>query len=96
MVLTGLLLGTVFGFVLQRGRFCVTGAFRYVFLTRSTRWLTAFLIVTTALVISVIAIAAYPLSFAAGASPASASPRPRPTSPRSSSPVTAAWPGTGA
>lgn len=45
MVLTGLLLGVAFGFVLQRGRFCVTGAFRDVFLARNTRWLTAFFIV---------------------------------------------------
>lgn len=45
MVLTGLLLGVAFGFVLQRGRFCVTGAFRDVWIARRTRWLTAFLIV---------------------------------------------------
>lgn len=45
MILTGLLLGAALGFVLQRGRFCVTGAFRDVFVTRNTRWLTAFLIV---------------------------------------------------
>lgn len=44
MVLTGLLLGAVLGFVLQRGRFCVTGAFRDVWLARNTRWLVAFLI----------------------------------------------------
>ncbi|WP_082043894.1 YeeE/YedE family protein [Mobilicoccus massiliensis] len=45
MIITGLLLGAVLGFVLQRGRFCVTGAFRDVFVTRNTKWLTAFLIV---------------------------------------------------
>ncbi|MCA0435303.1 MAG: YeeE/YedE family protein [Actinobacteria bacterium] len=45
MILTGLLLGALLGFVLQRGRFCVTGAFRDVFLTRNTLWLTAFLVV---------------------------------------------------
>lgn len=45
MVITGLLLGTALGFVLQRGRFCVTGAFRDVFISRNTKWLTAFLIV---------------------------------------------------
>ena len=28
MILTGLLLGAVLGYVLQRSRFCVTGAFR--------------------------------------------------------------------
>lgn len=45
MIITGLLLGIVLGFVLQRGRFCVTGAFRDVWTQRKTRWLTAFLIV---------------------------------------------------
>lgn len=44
MTYTGLLLGAVLGFVMQRGRFCVTGAFRDVWLTRRTRWLVAFLI----------------------------------------------------
>lgn len=42
--LTGLLLGALLGFVLQRGRFCVTGAFRNVWTAKSTRWLTAYLI----------------------------------------------------
>lgn len=45
MVLTGLLLGLAFGFVLQRGRFCVTGALRDVWIARQSRWLVAFLIV---------------------------------------------------
>lgn len=45
MVLTGLAVGGVLGFAMQRGRFCVTGAFRDVWVNRSTRWLTAFLIV---------------------------------------------------
>jgi uncharacterized protein len=45
MLLTGLILGAALGFAMQRGRFCVTGAFRDVFVSRSTRWLTAFLIV---------------------------------------------------
>lgn len=44
MVLTGLLLGIALGFVFQRGRFCVTGAFRDVWLSGSTRWLSAFLL----------------------------------------------------
>lgn len=42
MIFTGLALGMVLGFVFQRGRFCVTGAFRDVWLSGSTRWLTAF------------------------------------------------------
>lgn len=41
---SGLLLGAVLGFVLQRGRFCVTGALREVWTSGRTRWLTAFLI----------------------------------------------------
>ncbi|MGO1858908.1 YeeE/YedE family protein [Ancrocorticia populi] len=44
MILTGLILGVVLGFVFQRGRFCVTGAFRDVWLSKSTRWLNAFLL----------------------------------------------------
>ncbi|ACV05152.1 YeeE/YedE family protein [Kytococcus sedentarius] len=42
MILTGLVTGALLGFVLQRGRFCITGAFRDVWLSGSTRWLTAF------------------------------------------------------
>lgn len=42
MILTGLATGALLGFVLQRGRFCITGAFRDVWLSGSTRWLTAF------------------------------------------------------
>ncbi|MFC7406811.1 YeeE/YedE family protein [Georgenia alba] len=45
MLLTGLLLGAALGYALQRSRFCVTTAFRDVFVARSTRWLTAFLLV---------------------------------------------------
>lgn len=44
MLLTGLALGIILGFVFQRGRFCVTGAFRDVWLSKSTRWLNAFLL----------------------------------------------------
>ena len=45
MLLTGLGLGIALGFAMQRGRFCVTGAFRDLWVTGNTRWLTAFLIV---------------------------------------------------
>ena len=45
MVLTGLAVGGALGFAMQRGRFCVTGAFRDVWIGRNTRWITAFLIV---------------------------------------------------
>lgn len=38
---TGLLIGLALGFVLQRGRFCVTGAFRDVWVAKNTWWLGA-------------------------------------------------------
>lgn len=44
VILTGLLLGAALGYVLQRSRFCVTGAFRDLYLTRSTRYFTPFLL----------------------------------------------------
>ncbi len=56
MVLTGLAVGTALGFAMQRGRFCVTGAFREVWVSRSTRWLTAFLIVIAVQSVGVFAL----------------------------------------
>lgn len=44
MIITGLLIGLVLGFVFQRGRFCVTGAFRDIFIAGSTRWFSAFIL----------------------------------------------------
>lgn len=44
MLISGLILGLILGFIFQRGRFCVTGAFRDVWISGSTRWLTAFLV----------------------------------------------------
>jgi uncharacterized protein len=44
VILTGLALGALLGFALQRGRFCVTGAFRDVWLAKQSRWLTAFFV----------------------------------------------------
>ncbi|AQP45465.1 YeeE/YedE family protein [Tessaracoccus flavus] len=44
MIISGLAIGLLLGFVFQRGRFCVTGAFRDVWLSGSKRWLTAFLL----------------------------------------------------
>lgn len=58
MIITGLLLGAVFGFVLQRGRFCVTGAFRDVFVAKNTRWITAFLIVIAVQSVGIAALTA--------------------------------------
>lgn len=56
MVLSGLVLGALLGFVMQRGRFCVTGAFREVWVSRRTRWLTAFLIVIAVQSVGVFAL----------------------------------------
>ena len=36
MLLTGLLCGILLGFVMQRGRFCITGAFRDMYVTKIT------------------------------------------------------------
>lgn len=45
MIVTGLALGAVLGIVMQRGRFCVTGMLRDLFLQRSWRTLVALFIV---------------------------------------------------
>ncbi|MFP7358440.1 YeeE/YedE family protein [Kurthia gibsonii] len=44
MVGTGLLCGALLGFVLQRGRFCLTGGFRDLYLTKNTRMFNALLL----------------------------------------------------
>ncbi|RJF44842.1 YeeE/YedE family protein [Actinomyces sp. 2119] len=44
MIITGLAVGAALGFILQRGRFCITGAFRDLWVSRSWRWFTAFLL----------------------------------------------------
>lgn len=45
MILTGLLIGALLGIVMQRGRFCVTGMLRDIFLLKSWRTFTALMIV---------------------------------------------------
>lgn len=45
MILTGLAVGAALGIVMQRGRFCVTGMLRDLFMLRSWRTLTALFIV---------------------------------------------------
>src|SRR5699024_984544 len=42
MPITGLIVGGALGFAMQRGRFCVTTAFRDVWIGGKTRWITAF------------------------------------------------------
>lgn len=43
-MITGFVLGILFGFVLQRGRFCITGAFRDLYIARNSKMLVALLI----------------------------------------------------
>lgn len=43
-MITGLFLGILFGFVLQRGRFCITGAFRDLYLQKNNKMFVALLI----------------------------------------------------
>ena len=45
MIVSGLILGAVLGVVLQRGRFCVTGMLRDIWLSGTYRNLVALLIV---------------------------------------------------
>ncbi|MDN6387503.1 MAG: YeeE/YedE family protein, partial [Corynebacterium sp.] len=45
MLITGLAVGAVLGFVMQRGRFCVTGFLRDIFTQRTWRGVTALLVV---------------------------------------------------
>ena len=44
MIITGLLCGALLGFVMQRGRFCLTGGFRDMYLTKDNRMFYALLI----------------------------------------------------
>ncbi|WP_129358229.1 MULTISPECIES: YeeE/YedE thiosulfate transporter family protein [Micrococcaceae] len=45
MIFTGLIVGALLGVVMQRGRFCVTGMLRDIFLQRSWRTFTALMVV---------------------------------------------------
>jgi uncharacterized membrane protein YedE/YeeE len=44
VLISGLIIGAALGFVLQRGRFCVTGAFRDIWIAKNTWWLSAFFV----------------------------------------------------
>lgn len=44
---TGLLCGALLGFVMQRGRFCITGAFRDLYVTKNSKMFVALLIAIT-------------------------------------------------
>ena len=56
MIITGLLCGILLGFVMQRGRFCITGAFRDMYLTKSSKMFIAFLIVIAIQAVGVLSL----------------------------------------
>ena len=56
MIISGLICGLLLGFVMQRGRFCITGAFRDMYLTKSSKMFVAFLVVITVQAIGVLAL----------------------------------------
>ena len=47
MLLTGLLCGFLLGFVMQRGRFCITGAFRDIYVAKNNKMFIALLLAIT-------------------------------------------------
>lgn len=55
-ILTGLAVGAVLGFILQRGRFCITGAFRDLWVSRSWRWFAAFLLAIAVQAVGVVVL----------------------------------------
>jgi uncharacterized membrane protein YedE/YeeE len=61
MVVSGLATGAAFGFVIQRGRFCITSAFRDLYLARDNRMFIAFLIAITIQSIGLFSLAAFNL-----------------------------------
>ncbi|MCL1948726.1 MAG: YeeE/YedE family protein, partial [Turicibacter sp.] len=56
MVITGLLVGGVLGLVLQRGRFCFTGAFRDVLISKDSLILKALLLSIAVHAIGILAL----------------------------------------
>ncbi|WP_136605212.1 YeeE/YedE family protein [Paenibacillus dokdonensis] len=67
MILTGLLCGALLGFVMQRGRFCLTGGFRDMYLTKDNRMFYALLIAISIQSIGVFALIQFGLiDFSAG------------------------------
>jgi hypothetical protein len=70
MIITGLLCGALLGFVMQRGRFCLTGGFRDMYLAKDNRMFYALLIAITIQSIGVFALIQLGLiQFKAGAFP---------------------------
>ncbi len=70
MIISGLLCGALLGFVLQRGRFCLTGGFRDMYIARDNRIFTALLIAISIQSIGVYALIELGLvQFSTGAFP---------------------------
>lgn len=55
-ILSGGLIGLIFGFILQRTRFCLTGGFRDMYIARNNTLFYAFLIAITVESLSLIHI----------------------------------------
>lgn len=67
MILTGLFVGVLLGFVLQRGRWCLTGGFRDMYIAKDNRMFYALLLAITVQSVMVYAlIAAGKVQFTAG------------------------------
>lgn len=67
MILTGLFVGALLGFVLQRGRWCLTGGFRDMYIAKDNRMFYALLLAITVQSVMVYAlIAAGKVQFTAG------------------------------
>ncbi|HCS1659825.1 TPA: transport protein YeeE [Shigella flexneri] len=70
MILSGLICGALLGFVMQRGRFCLTGGFRDMYIAKNNRMFYALLIAISAQSVGVFAlILAGLLTYEAGAFP---------------------------
>ncbi|EFP9850334.1 transport protein YeeE [Escherichia coli] len=70
MILSGLICGALLGFVMQRGRFCLTGGFRDMYIAKNNRMFYALLIAISAQSVGVFAlIQAGLLTYEAGAFP---------------------------
>ena len=70
MILSGLICGALLGFVMQRGRFCLTGGFRDMYLAKNNRMFYALLIAISVQSVGVFAlIQAGLLTYEAGAFP---------------------------
>lgn len=59
MIITGLICGGLLGFVMQRGRFCLTGGFRDMYLTKNNRMFYALLIAIAVQAVGIFALAQY-------------------------------------